>query len=241
MCRSTNDGRMSKHDTRKIAGILLPWSPPGLRASVVGLLLCVVCLTWATTAVLAADDAGAGKTVEALISALKDSDDQVRKTAIVSLGKAGDQAKPAVGALVTTLNDEDADIRGATALALARIGDTSEPVVSGLIARLKDSDRDVRSAAALSLSRLGPGAKAAVRPLAELADENDKHLQIYAQCALAVLNDDPQPHIGAVAQCLSDPKVEVRGDAAFALGELGSRAKSAVPLLTRALKDELAD
>src|SRR4051812_4900645 len=58
--------------------------------------------------------------VKALIDALKDKDADVRKNAVVALGRIGLQAKDAIPALTGVLKDESVDVRGAAVLTLGR-------------------------------------------------------------------------------------------------------------------------
>jgi HEAT repeat protein len=64
----------------------------------------------------------AAKVVPALITALKDSDGDVRRSAALGLGSFGDQATEAIPALQTAQQqDRDARVREAAGLALSRI------------------------------------------------------------------------------------------------------------------------
>src|SRR5262249_1432168 len=66
-------------------------------------------------------DANSPKAVQALIETLKDKDVEVRKNAVLALGRIGKGGKAAVSALRNALEDDDVDVRGAAALALGRM------------------------------------------------------------------------------------------------------------------------
>ncbi len=65
------------------------------------------------------------KVIPALIEALKDKDDGVRRSAALGLGSFGEQAKEAIPALKAALHDPDIRVREAAGRALSRI-DPSE-------------------------------------------------------------------------------------------------------------------
>ena len=58
----------------------------------------------------------------ALITALGDADEGVRRSAAEALGRIGPAAAEAVPALITALGDADAEVRRSAAEALGRIG-----------------------------------------------------------------------------------------------------------------------
>src|SRR6185503_9814842 len=51
--------------------------------------------------------------VKALMAALQDMDAEVRRNAVLSLGRMGPEARAAVSALTEALKDKDVDVRGA--------------------------------------------------------------------------------------------------------------------------------
>ena len=89
--------------------------------------------------------------VEPLIAVLKDSDENVRNLAIVSLGDIGDAR--AVEPLIAVLKDSDANVRNLAIVSLGDIGDAR--AVEPLIHALKDSNKKVRSFAAKTLKKIG--------------------------------------------------------------------------------------
>ena len=189
-------------------------------------------------------------TVEPLIAALKDTDEEVRRAAAEALGKIKDRR--AVEPLSAAFKDTDKDVRQAAAVSLDRLGWKPEQdeiagwywmakrdwdkcvalgsfAVEPLIAALKDTDEEVRRAAAEALDRLG------------WKPEQDESAGWYwmakrywGQCvvlgALAV-----EPLIAALKHKDSD----ARKVAAEALGEI--KDPRAVEPLIAALKDEKWD
>jgi hypothetical protein len=89
--------------------------------------------------------------VPALIEAIQDRDENVRRHAMSALGKIGDAS--AVPALIASLLDRGSSVRRYAALALGEIGDAS--AVPALIEAIQDSHWDVRRFAVEALGRFG--------------------------------------------------------------------------------------
>src|SRR5262249_22013083 len=89
-------------------------------------------------------------TLDLLISQLKAEDLEVRRSAVVALGRIGDSS--ATLALVNTLSEESLAIDAANAL--AQIGDSD--AADGLLNLIGDDDASVRQAAVSALNSLMP-------------------------------------------------------------------------------------
>jgi HEAT repeat protein len=143
-----------------------------------------------------------------LISSLTDEDHDVREAVLVSLGRLGSLARPAIPAILRAFfGEENVNCRRAAAEALGRIGPAASSAVPALIKILKDDNSDVRIAAVESLGRIGPAASSAVAALVDLL--KDKR------------NDSP-----------------LRRAAGRALVRIGPAAKGAVAGLKRSLKEK---
>jgi HEAT repeat protein/beta-lactamase regulating signal transducer with metallopeptidase domain len=169
--------------------------------------------------------------VAALTAALKDSDKEVRETAMHALIQLRD---PSVfEPLVQALKDASPDVREQAAQGLGQMRD--KRAVEPLIATLKDPNPSVREAAAAGLSQLRD--PRAVDPLiAALKDENAE-VREHAVHALSQLRD--RRATTAIAGLIKDANPEVRQQAVFALGQL--RDPSAIEGLTGALRDDNAE
>lgn len=100
-----------------------------------------------------------------------DPDLQVRKAAILSLGRVGGQGESAVQALIGLLEDGNVSIRKTALESLAQLGPGAKKAVSAVAKRLKDDNPEVRREAAEVLEQIGPAARAAIPALrAALAD-----------------------------------------------------------------------
>lgn len=134
----------------------------------------------------------------ALGARLGDSDMAVAGIAAEALGKMGPQAAPALAALETALLDPDGDNARDVADALAAMGSIGAPL---LIEAVRTG------ASSADQNNIGIRGRAAAG-LATLA--GNKQLGDYKDAAVAALIDG-----------LSDPRSDVRGQVAEALGELG--------------------
>jgi HEAT repeat protein len=152
------------------------------------------------------------KATEALITALKDPDRNVRSSAAKVLGKVGNVR--AVEPLIAVLKDRDEMVRSSAAEALGKVGDVR--AVEPLIAVLKDRERMVRRCAAEALGKVGD--VRAVEPLIAVLKDREKVVRRSVAEALGTLKDTRAVEPLIVA--LKDPEeqVGVRSAAAMALG-----------------------
>jgi HEAT repeat protein len=138
------------------------------------------------------------QTAKALGARLGDSDITVAAIAAQALGKMGAQAAPALGALKKALLDPDGDNAHDAAEALTAMGSIGAPVLIE-----------------------------AVRKGASAADGNEIGIRGRAAAGLATLGWNKQlgdykgAAVAALIEGLSDPRGDVRGDVAEALGSLG--------------------
>src|SRR5205814_7539422 len=120
-----------------------------------------------------------------LIEALKESDKDLRKDAIVVLAKFGPDAKPATAALGAALKDADKDVRKNAAVALGKLGPGAKEALPFLADGLKDKEKDVLLEVLKALAATGPDTKAVTLTdllnLFENADSGVRH-----QAAVAV-------------------------------------------------------
>ncbi len=166
--------------------------------------------------------------LNALIEALKDSDREVRETALAALAEMRD---PRVfDPLTAALKDASPDIRQQAAFGLGQLRDGR--AIEPLTAALKDANADVREQAAFALGQLR--AKASVPALSTALKDTDADVREQAVFALGQIRDASA--IDAIAPALHDTDANVREQAAFALGQI--RDHRAVEPLISALKDE---
>ena len=152
------------------------------------------------------------RTVAALTAALKDTDKDVRETALHALVQLRD---PGIfDPLVQALSDAAPDVREQAAMGLGQLRDRR--AVGPLTNALKDANADVREQAAFALGQLRD--RGAVEALVIALKDSVADVREQAAFALGQIRD-PRAIDGLTA-ALKDASADVRQQAAFALGQL---------------------
>lgn len=183
--------------------------------------------------------------VPGLVEVLRrDRDHKVRAAAASALGNAGVAgAKTVIPALMESLEDADPDVRSSAAVSVGQAahfvagtdGDV-KAVITALANRLRAANRhDDQKIFASALAAVGPPA---VPTLMELLGESEERRLAALRGFAFVKPDDAKPAVGALTRLLSDRNPEIRGNAAAALGAIGSAAVSALPALERMARDD---
>jgi len=160
--------------------------------------------------------------VELLITAIQQSECQVRTAAAEALGRIGDSQ--AVALLGAACSDPNLTVCRAAAKALGAIGDPK--AVPTLLAALHAADFQLREAAAAALGEIGDDR--AVEPLITAFQDAELHVYEAAGTALAKIgNKAVEPLIMA----LGHPDKYVRLAADQTLGKIGDK-RAMVPLST---------
>ena len=167
------------------------------------------------------------RAIDALMEALKDTDKDVRETAMHALVQFRD---PRVfEPLTAALHDPSADIREQAAFGLGQLRDPR--AIQPLAAAVKDQNADVREQAVFALGQLR--AAAAIDAIQPALHDTADNVREQAAFALGQIRD-PRA-VDPLVSALKDPKADVRQQAAFALGQI--RNAKAVDALVIALKD----
>ena len=171
------------------------------------------------------------RTVAALTAALKDTDKDVRETALHALVQLRD---PSIfDPLIQALSDPTPDVRQQAAFGLGQLRDRR--AVEPLVNALKDQNADVRQQAAFALGQIRD--RAAVPGLSGALKDADDDVRQQAVFALGQIRDPST--VDAITIAVRDAKADVRQQAVFALGQI--RDRRAVEPLISALKDTDAD
>jgi HEAT repeat protein/beta-lactamase regulating signal transducer with metallopeptidase domain len=202
------------------------------------------------------------KVIAALREALKDSDKEVRETALHALvqlrdpgifeplvealkdgspdvreqaatGLAQLRDKRALAPLAAALKDQHPGVREQAAFGIGQMRDPS--VVPDLIAALHDTNADVREQVVFALGQIRD--KRAVEGLISALKDTSADVKEQAAFALGQIRDPGS--VDALIVALKDQHAKVREQAAFALGQI--RDSRALDALTAALKDTVAD
>lgn len=161
----------------------------------------------------------------------------VRNDAMEILAELGPAAKPALAEMVAGLGDADPVYRSDSAMAIAAVGREAASAAPALEKLLADESAPapVRYTAAYGLGRIGPEAAAAAPLLRKLAEsEDDLMATVAVWAALKIKPEDAtlfEVAVPKLRQALQDEQQLVRLEAAVALGEIGPRAGSALPML----------
>ena len=185
---------------------------------------------------------GASEAVPALVDALADSYEPVRRNAIYALGAIG---KPAVEPLIDALDSEKEAFEMEPILhicdaahGLAAIGASAVPA---LITALKDESENVRASAAYALGEMGPVAAEAVDGLIALLTDASEEVRRHATSALGMIKVPVSKTVPALVRVLEDREdTDLAFFAAQALTRIGPDATEAVPALREALLSESA-
>lgn len=167
------------------------------------------------------------RTVNALMEALKDSDKDVRETAMNVLVRMRDPRM--FEPLVAALKDSSADVREHAAFGLGQIRDAR--AIEPLAGALKDASASVREQAVFALGQLR--ASGAIDAITTALRDTSPSVREQAAFALGQIRD--KRSIEALISALKDENPSVREQSAFALGQM--RAAAALEALVVALKD----
>ena len=140
--------------------------------------------------------------------------------------------------LVAQLKNQDPALRRTAAKELGEAGANAKTAVPALSVALKDKDWHVRRFSALALANIGPDAKKATPNLAALLN-NAKEQKEVQEAAAEALGKIGAGSVDALVKAVKDSDRDpmIRKKAIEGLAAIGPDAKSAVPALTRALKD----
>jgi len=145
----------------------------------------------------------------------------------------GPDMKVAVPSLIEGLKSPDTSIRRKSAFELGEIGPDAAPALDGLSHALQhDNDMEVRRNAAFALGEIGPPS---IPILLQIL--RDPTPRIRRNVAAALVRIGP-PAVPSLIGLLNSNKPIIRKNAASILGRIGPEAKSAVPALEAALRDE---
>jgi HEAT repeat protein len=167
-----------------------------------------------------------------------------RNAAMEILAELDAAALPALEAMIAGLSDEDPGYRSAAAMAIAAIGGEAKGAVPALKKLLGDeaAPAEARFTAAYALGSIGPEAAAAEPLLRKLADSADDMMATV--CVWAALKIKPEDAslfdaaIPKLRRALQREQELARLEAAVALGEIGPRAATALPMLEMVAEED---
>jgi len=180
---------------------------------------------------------GLGKVLGSLLSR---SARGLRKHVLETLRDTGYEDPEVEKAILGQLSAKD---RKLSEVALAALGSSRKPgtgMLELLVALLGSSKNSaIRKSAALALGRLGDRAEPAFAQLADVLEKGDAKGQALAAVALGQMGPLAVTFLKKRYAAATSPKSRARIFAAF--GELGPKARSALPLMQKALEGVDAD
>jgi HEAT repeat protein len=175
------------------------------------------------------------RAVPELLDALHSRDPEVRRQAAAASAGLRPPEPRTVRGLQQVLDDPDPSVRAAAVRALAAYGHSARLTATQLDKVLGDSDLTVRYYAYKALSQAVPGGAERLKAAASDA-RADQASRLFALSALAGA-DNVRGRVDLLRKLLRGEKdAEVRRAAAVLLGEMGSRAREALPELVPLLE-----
>lgn len=181
----------------------------------------------AAAAALGAVGAADGRTLPALLLALKSDADQLVSGAAVGLGKVGAAAVPS---LIKVVKEGSGREKLGAVSALGGVGPAAKDAVPVLLPLLKSKDEEEARAAIEAVERIGPGAREALPILTELLSQpmGPQH-----EALGAVVKVAPEKAVATLISLLQN--LNLQSDVVWRLGELGPAARDALPALQELL------
>ena len=179
--------------------------------------------------------------VPALNKMLQD-DSPLKLLAVHVLGEIGTGAGASIPELIKLLDSTDPEVKMSAITSLGEMGPAAKKAEPQLLEILKSAQDRTRNAAVFALSKMG--SKAAIPEIKKLAAESSDDERLQLVCAWALVRNNPhdpetiKTALPGLTKALTDERPLVRREAANAISLMGPEAKSAIPALTAALKEE---
>lgn len=186
--------------------------------------------------------------VDATLKLASASDAKVRGFAATILGKIGQDSPDAAAALSRLLDDPDPKVQRATIVAIPGLGSAAESVIAKLLPYLQGPHELMAIA---TLGRLGVIAEEAVPQLVKIASQDTDsdssvNPRVAALEAIAQIGQADKESVETIAGLLHNPQIDgnhsrakISGQAAIALGALGSVAQPVVPQLIEVINNPI--
>jgi HEAT repeat protein len=182
--------------------------------------------------------------VKAVLKALKDTDEDVRRLAADALGnlRGSKDAKLAVPALTeVACKDKEYKIRERAINSLACLESDAKGAVPSLLNCMGDKDPEYRTSILGALTQIDPTLKDVINTFVNSIKDSDRRVRVSANTGLYFATRkgaDPKVTVPAMRQALKDENSSVRGLAADHLGYLGTVGASALGELKKMQKDD---
>ena len=174
--------------------------------------------------------------IQELIKGLTDRKTAIRINSASALGQMGTIAKPSVSKLIQLIKIDPA-LQQQAIESLGQIGTEAEAAIPSLVESLQHPNWQIRSSAAQSLGSIGYPSKSAIPALVKTLNDPDAVVRQRSAFAISKIGTVAIPDLIKTLKDKSTP-IKVRGNIAYALGEIGISAKDSIPELVNLLQDD---
>lgn len=175
--------------------------------------------------------------VAVLAQALQVEKEDIRISAVRSLGELDLASRTALPALITALQDDNEYVPNYAAEAIGNIGPEAHSAVPALIVVLGEPNEYARSSAAEALGKIKAQPKYVVPALIAALQDDDSHVRFMTVEALGEFGPDAASAAHSLREALlRDADANVRWHAARPLAAVDPEGKIAIPALIEALK-----
>jgi len=173
-----------------------------------------------------------GKVVEALKEALDDQESSVRGAAAEALGRIGYQVDEAVPPILQLLDRETDEMgRARCVFALGRAGSNAAVAVPVLLDLLRTDNTHAYDTALWALAEIGIYTPEIIAEIAKGLERELSDQRWVAAKAIGLIGSEAGDAVPRLIACLRDVHPLIRELSAWALGEIGNAAESALPSL----------
>lgn len=182
-----------------------------------------------------------------LVPLLDDDSVAVRTAAASALGSLNHyhhtDIRNAIPGLTRGVEDQDSEVRFMSGLALSYIGPDAASAVDALtrglngsgLGRMAGSRANTRSSLARALGKIGPKSREALPKLRDFMTDPDVYLRVVSAVAVWRIDGDVTNTLPVLVAGLDKVNPNSMWEVLEGIGEMGPRAKSAIPALTNLL------
>ena len=124
-----------------------------------------------------------------------------------------------------------------TVALLREVPEVARVMIADLMPRLRDEDGTISLHTAIVMGNIGPAAKESLPVLLEFTKSDKPTVRIYSARALWKVSGQVEPALSVLEAGIQDKSAKFRWAAPGFLGEMGTNAVRALPLLVEASKD----
>ncbi len=189
----------------------------------------------ATLESLGTFDQGVKIVADRIAKHLSHKDAAVRRQAAYSLAQIGKAATAQLDQLIAALDDTDRVVRRHALSALARIGKRADQVIPKIIRLVRSGDPELGYWLASALRVYRDDALPAIQSLLDSLESKDPKVRLWAATGLGGIGPGAIPALSKALQA-SESSTQTKVGVIKALGEMGEKGLSTMPLVLEALR-----